>query len=236
MKKIFIFTDAHGNAESLKAILPKIEELKPDYIFSAGDLIGIGPSHNEIMEIVTKLPNFYTVKGNHEAYYADGYKNPGAALEEKHHDWIRNTMNTKYHDYLKNLPFTLYFKIEDLKVALTHYGRKNERFITIETDRNYEKLSSIFKDIDADIIIFGHDHYGSIIYGPKNFINIGTLGCNNLNVGFAKCALLTIDNTNFNLEEYLIPYDITLEREKLDKYNVPDKEFIKKCFLKKKES
>lgn len=233
MKKIFIFNDTHGNAESIKALLPKIKELQPDYIFSAGDLIGIGPSHNEVLEIVTKLPNFYSVKGNHEAYYLDGYRNPLAALQENHHNWIRNTMDKKYDEFLNSLPYVRYFDIEDLKVALIHYPRLNNRFITIEEDKSYEKLSSIFSEIDADIIIFGHDHYGSIVYGVKNFINIGTLGCTNLNIGHAKAALLTIEGKKFNLEQFLIPYDVTPEIDKLDNQNVPDKDFIKKVFIKK---
>lgn len=233
MKRIFIFTDTHGNAESIKALLPTINKLNPDYIFSAGDLIGIGPSHNEVLDIVKTLPNFYSVKGNHEAYYLDGYKNPSAALEEKHHDWIRNTMDPKHNDFLKSLPFVKYFHIEGYTIALTHYARRNERFITIETEKTYEKLCETFKDIDADIIIFGHDHYGSVVFGDKNFINIGTLGCTNLNVGFAKAALLTLDNHTLKLEEIKVPYDVTNEINKLDMFDVPDKDLIKRIFIKK---
>ena len=233
MKKIFIFNDAHGNAESIKAILPKIKETNPDYIFSSGDLIGIGPSHNEVLDLVSKLPNFYSVKGNHEAYYLDGYKNPSAALEEKHHEWIRQTMDKKYDPFLKELPYIRYFDIENLKVALMHYPRLNNRFITIENEKTYEKFENLFSEIEADIIIFGHDHYGSIVYGKKNFINIGTLGCTNLNIGFAKAALLTIDGNTFKLEQFLLPYDVTKEINKLDELNVPDKDLIKKIFIKK---
>ena len=233
MKKIFIFNDTHGNAESIKALLPKINEINPDYIFSSGDLIGIGPSHNEVLDIVSKLPNFYSVKGNHEAYYLDGYRNPLAALQEDHHNWIRSSMDEKHHEFLQSLPYVRFFDIEELKVALIHYPRVNNRFITIEEDKSYDKLCNIFSSIEADIIIFGHYHYGSIVYGNKNFINIGTLGCTNLNIGFAKSALLTIDKNQFKLEEFLIPYDVTPEIEKLDNLNVPDKDFIKKVFIKK---
>ena len=151
MKKIFIFNDTHGNAESIKALLPKINEINPDYIFSSGDLIGIGPSHNEVLDIVSKLPNFYSVKGNHEAYYLDGYRNPLAALQEDHHNWIRSSMDEKHHEFLQSLPYVRYFDIEELKVALIHYPRVNNRFITIEEDKSYDKLCNIFSSIEFNL-------------------------------------------------------------------------------------
>lgn len=233
MKRILIFTDAHGNYESIKIIDKMIKKFKPDYIFSAGDLIGIGPSHNEVLDLVTKWDNFFTVKGNHERYYTDGFHNPLAALEGEFHDWVRNTMDKKHDSFIRNLEYEKTFTIEGKKIVLTHYARTNNKFTTIENDRTPEKISKIFEYIDADIIIFGHDHNGYIYKGDKTFINVGTLGCTNLNIGKAKFGILTIDNGNIGYESILIDYDVTPEINKMDELNVPDKELIKRIFLKK---
>ena len=66
MTKIIIINDLHGNATALKAVLPKIKELSPDYVFCPGDIIGIGPHSNEVIDLVRTIPNFYASKGNHE--------------------------------------------------------------------------------------------------------------------------------------------------------------------------
>ena len=233
MKKILIFTDAHGNYEAIKIIDNLIKELQIDYIISAGDLIGIGPSHNEVLEIVTKWDNFYTVKGNHERYYTDGFHNPLAALEGKFHDWVRNTMDEKFDSFIRNLEYEKELFIEGQKIIITHYARTNTKFTTIENNRTTENMLNLFSYLDADIIIFGHDHSGYIYKGNKTLINIGTLGCTNLNVGKAKFGILTIDHNNIDIQEYLIDYDITPEIKKMDELNVPDKELIKRIFFKK---
>ena len=234
MTKIFILTDVHGNYECMKILKNKIDEIKPDFVFSAGDLIGIGPSHNEVLEIVTKIANFYTVRGNHEGYYIDGFHNPSAALEQEFHTWVKNTMEPKYDNYIKNLPIIRHFSIENKNIVLIHYARTNNKFTTIENNLTIEHIEKLFNSIDADIIIYGHDHTGFIHIGNKSFINIGTAGCNNLNIGKTKYGILTLDNNSINIEVNYLDYDITPEIEKMEKLNVPDKELIKKVFFKKK--
>jgi len=233
MKTIAIINDIHGNVEALKVILKRIDELKVDNVFISGDMIGIGPSHNEVLDLIKTIPNLEIVKGNHEDYYLKGFNNPGAALEEKFHNWVKVTMEPKHDEFLRKLEYIKYFQIENLKVALLHYPRldDNSKFHTISKDKSYECLIEIFGKIDADICIYGHDHYPSIKIKEKALINVGTAGCSNINVGYTRFGLLTIDKDKFDIKVELLKYDIFKEIELLND-NVPDSELIKKIFYK----
>lgn len=233
MTKIAILNDIHGNITALNIVLNELAKNKPDYIFSPGDLIGIGPSSNEVVTRVKDLPNFYTVVGNHELYALRGYVNKSSSFEVEHHLWIKNNLTSEVKSYLLTLPYERYFIIENHKICLIHYGRYEQRFTPIYHNPTIDELDNLFKDIDAEIIIYGHEHPGLILKGKKTYINIGSLGCSNNNVGNTKYGILTINGENITINEYLIPYDITPELDKMDKYNMPDKENIKQWFYKK---
>ena len=235
MVKIGIINDIHGNVEALKRILDEMNKYHFDYIFCTGDMIGIGPSHNEVLEILSQIPNLEVVKGNHEDYYLHGFHNPGAALEEKFHNWVKDTMNHKYDSFLNSLEYLKIYNIEGFKIALLHYPRLTDdsKFHLIYPDKSYEFLLSLFSYIDADIYIYGHDHYPNILEKNKVLINIGSSGCSNINVGFTRFGILILDNKKYQIETKLIPYDIQPEIDLLEKENVPDKELIEKIFFKK---
>ena len=66
--KIGIISDIHSNLEALKTIINKFNEENVDIILCAGDLIGLGPNPNEVIEYLMTLSNFISVLGNHEFY------------------------------------------------------------------------------------------------------------------------------------------------------------------------
>ncbi|HAX72394.1 MAG TPA: hypothetical protein DCY20_02590 [Firmicutes bacterium] len=52
----------------------------------------------------------------------------------------------------------------------------------------------MFASIEADIILYGHDHQGSTVFGnEKMYINCGSLGCPSQGNGIANAVILVID-------------------------------------------
>ena len=232
MKKLAIINDIHGNLEALKAIIPIIKELNVDYILSPGDLIGIGPSSNEVVSLVQTLPNFYATRGNHECYLLDNYHNKLSAFEASHHQFIKNQISSQNQKYLSTLPYEQHFYLEGLHLVMLHYARLDNHFTTILKHFNYDELDQRFK-VDANIIIYGHEHEKSILQQDKIFINGGSCGCDNYHVGSATFIILTINEGRTTIQEYQVPYDITPEIDKMNRLNLPDKEFIQATFFKK---
>src|SRR5690606_34498798 len=67
MKNIAIITDIHGNSPALRAVLKDISYRGVDHIYCLGDLVGIGPDSNEVIEMLLCQDNISFVKGNHDS-------------------------------------------------------------------------------------------------------------------------------------------------------------------------
>ena len=89
MHRIGLITDIHGNDQALKEALKHLNG-KVDEIICLGDLIGIGPNGNEVINIVKKINNFSCVLGNHDRYLLYGFDNPYSCTQKDHQEWIRN--------------------------------------------------------------------------------------------------------------------------------------------------
>lgn len=232
MQKIVIINDIHGNLTALQAVLPKINEINPDYIFTPGDIVGIGPNSNEVIDCLKTLPNLYCTKGNHECYLLDGFYNPASAFEVAHHQFIKSQVSIENRKFLKAIPYEQHFILEGFKICMLHYARLAQHFTPITKEPNGDDLDALYHDIDADIIIYGHEHQESIIEHPRLFINGGSLGCSNYHPGLAKMVLLSLENHKYQIEEFYIPYDTKKVRDEITKIYLPDGDFINRVFIK----
>ena len=61
------FSDIHGNAPALKAVLKEIDERRDvDHIYCLGDMLGIGPDSNEVLEMLFSRSDVSMITGNHD--------------------------------------------------------------------------------------------------------------------------------------------------------------------------
>ncbi len=231
MTKLIIINDIHGNITALSKILEDIKGIKYNQIIFTGDLIGVGAHSNEVIDVVKTIQNKIVVKGNHEEYLISGFHNKNAGLEKEHHDWIKQHISTENQEYIKTFKDFVDLRIEYLNLHICHYMKYFGKMYPIVFENNYEKIISICKDINADLIIFGHNHFPQIFKKEPAIINVGSSGCTNIHPGYTRYGILSIDKNQYNLEVKELKYDITYERESLDKLNVPDRDMIKKVFF-----
>ena len=65
--KVAIITDVHGNASALKAVLRVIDERDEiDHIYCLGDMVGIGPDTNEVLDLLFSRNDLSMITGNHD--------------------------------------------------------------------------------------------------------------------------------------------------------------------------
>ena len=68
--KLGIITDIHSNIIALNEVLKQFEKIKIDKIICCGDIIGIGPSPEEVVQALIQVSDkLIAVRGNHEKYY-----------------------------------------------------------------------------------------------------------------------------------------------------------------------
>lgn len=166
--KIGIVNDIHNNLIALEAVLNKIEN-ECDMIICSGDIIGIGPYPEETVQKVMQIENLIAVKGNHEKYLIEGLPNDFPNEERMdidemyHHKWEHSKLSDSSITFLNKLPYIKTLETDGKKIAVMHYA--------LDMKNNYVKcgctptpnyLDKIFYNVNADIIIYGHEHNKNI--------------------------------------------------------------------------
>ena len=225
--KIGIITDIHNNLIALESALNEIEN-SCDFIICCGDIIGIGPYPDETVQRIMKIKNLIAVRGNHESYLLEGIPNEEHMdIEEmKHHEWEHKQLSNSSIDFLKTLPYSRKFEIEGKKIVVTHYAMNDDnKYYSFRN--NIEKM---FSSIDADIIIYGHNHSKNICNSDKLYINVGSLGCPANDRNIARYGVLEINDGKVNIETKELKYDSQTVINKINELNYPASNEIKKFF------
>ncbi len=233
MYKIGIFTDVHGNDLALKVILKEISKHNVDEIISLGDLIAIGPNSNEVLEIVTKLDNFSSIRGNHEKYYLQGFSNPLSCTEATHQEWVKKSIEPQFASFLEKTPYQINKKIEGVKLAFLHYplrSRNPDHYEYIVHNPTKENLDNLFQNIDADVICYGHEHVANFTQGKKLYLDTGSCGCPYPEKDTARGLILTIDKGKVTYEQLKLTYNSGEIVTDMYQKDMPEKEFISTNF------
>ncbi len=239
---IALLTDVHGNPPALKAVLEEIDKASQiDHIYCLGDMIGIGPFSNEVLDLLFCRQDVSMVSGNHdEAILAliQGEEYPKSHRNKRvHHEWIADRLDKRFIPKLLGLPRIIRQRIDGQNVVFVHYHIKPSRLndhicsdpFSPIVHPDFSNLEELFKDYHDNIVCFGHHHPVHFFQRDNQvFINPGSLGCNDKPT--ARYATLTIDETTIHIELREVPYDNSAFLASYEKLKVPSREFILKVF------
>ena len=232
--KIGIITDVHGNAPALRAVLANLaREDDLSHIYGAGDLIGIGPDTNEVLDLLFGLPGFASVAGNHEdcilALLAGDSPGSPPGIEE-HHQWIADELDRRFLPHLTAMPRVLSPQHGDLQLFIAHYHLDAEQqLLPIDPEPSLEKLDAHYCGHPSAAMLTGHHHDGHYFQTQNRvYLNPGALGCGTRPV--ARYALLTFRDSGIDVQRREIAYDREHFLRTYSKRNVPDREFILQRF------
>ncbi len=153
--------------------------------------------------------------GNRERYLIEGM--PKIVHDEKikvseeeleKNKWIKNNLSKNSLEYIESLPRDFYFKVEGKTIYITHYPLDNNgNFKKHIKNANIEENNCMFKEVDADIYLYGHTHKKILNKSEdKLYINPGALGCPG-NTNFAPYIILEINNNNIKCKELKCSYN-----------------------------
>ncbi|MDM5329927.1 metallophosphoesterase family protein [Neobacillus sp. CF12] len=240
--KIGVITDVHGNAPALKAVLNELDKRRDiEHIYCLGDMIGIGPDTNEVLETLFARTDVSMITGNHdEAVLAllKGEEHPLSHSHAKeHHQWIADKMDKGFISKLEVLPRTISQTIEGKSILFIHYHIKRAKLndhisqdpFSRIVEPGLDNLTSLFEGYEEDLICFGHHHPLHFFEGDNTiFLNPGSLGCNSKPTAPYSIVNIEKDKLVVSLEE--VAFDNTRFLESYERLQVPERDFLINVF------
>ena len=223
--KILVFSDVHGSYEGLKALIKTEDWANADKRIFLGDAC-IGCSRpNECIELLCE-ENCINLMGNNDYYICDHLP---AEDEEGFSDgkriqfaWMQQNIKEANKAKLKEWKRELYLNVDGKILYFTHYPwefSKND--LTVIDGPNEKTLSSrqtMFEDIDADYIFFGHEHgRDNFTDGKKHFYCVDSVG-----LKFPGYYLMIeINNGQVDVVEKFVEFDINKEVDLMEEAGYP---------------
>lgn len=233
LKKIALITDIHGNAPALQAVFAELDRRGIDQVYGLGDVVGIGPDSNEVMELLRSRPHIRCVSGNHEDAVLAAYEGRPAPAghegEREHHAWLAERLNPAYAKAIAAWPRQLEIEIEGRKLLFTHYHTDQQgSFLPIDASPSLEGLESLYRDTPYGLIAFGHHHIVHEFRSDQRiYFNPGALGCGG---AIARFGLIEIDHAEIRVEKVSVSYDNAAFLRSYHELGVPDADFILPIF------
>ena len=131
-EKVALLTDIHANLEALEAIIQDIQYRNIKYVFSLGDLVGLGPNPKECIDLVMEN-NITNVLGNNDYYNilpASTYSHLRNKTSESYKNllWTKQQLTPQQIAYLKEMPPSVDLKINNHLIALCHFPSDSRYF------------------------------------------------------------------------------------------------------------
>ena len=220
--KIFVFQDIHSNIEALSAIENTSDYKDADIRIFLGDLIGLGP---DCQECVDKIKTMDTINlmGNHDYWVADhiGIKELHKCDIEKitHEQHFRKMLSKEDKAYIRTFKKDYLLEFQGKRFYFTHFKWVSEEDTMHAPNRDSNELDELFKDINADYVIYGHEHDPSVhISKNKTYITFGSSGITH--PGYY--GVINIDEDGkVTIAQKTIDYNVDAVENRIKEYQYP---------------
>ena len=178
-----VFSDVHGNLPGLEAILADIARRGVARTLSLGDLVGYGPSPNEVAVLV-RDSGIPSLMGNYDqgigfetgdcgcVYKTEEQRAEGAASLA----WTQDVVSDEVKAYLRTLEDHFLLETPGDEILAVHGSPRRINEYLFE-DRPASAMERMAREYPYPAILFGHTHlpYARQV-GETTFVNVGSGG------------------------------------------------------------
>lgn len=227
--KILVFTDVHGGLNSLMTLKETKDFQTADKIIFLGDVMFGGSRPNECIQFL-KDNNIECILGNNDSYVTDHI--PECDIYQFKGDkggqlnWMKNELNEDNKKFINSWTKYITLNLNGKKFFFAHYPweEKDNDFsvVRIPENINIHSRTDMFKGIDADYYIFGHEHISSYLTSDnKHYYCLDSLSLK------SPGSYLIIENNYNNIEliEKYINFNIQEERRLIEEAGYPHRKF-----------
>jgi putative phosphoesterase len=233
--RLIVFSDVHANLPALKAIYSAIQTEGYDLAIHTGDVLAIGPSPAECLDILLNMPHTMFVMGNHDALFAFGLPQPLPVYmsdgEYQHQLWTHCQLDSRLRPVVAEWPFVIEQEFEDVTTTFLHYqlNKSGDDFVPVIRHPEVGDLDQLFAIQCSDLLFFGHDHDASDLHGKQRYINPGSAGCSSRSC--ARYVVVDYSSGEFTIDHRQVPYDDIELYCEFEKRQVPERKFIYQAFF-----
>jgi len=199
--RLALIADVHSNLQALEAVLSRVDELAPEMLLCAGDVVGYGARPNECCTM-TRERSGLTVYGNHEVAALTGdtiWMNPHAA---KAAVWTSRNLDTASRGFLSQLGLEGRMRCGENVLAMYHGSVDSALEYVFEGDVGDDLLDRA----KCDILVLGHTHIPFVRrLGRGLVVNPGSVGQPRDHDPRASFAILDTDRMECAIER--VGYD-----------------------------
>lgn len=233
--KIGIFSDVHGNVDSLQAVLDAMAQEGVTRFWCLGDIVGYGANPNECVARVREVAEV-VVLGNHDAACVGA--EDIAHFNQYARDavlWTQRQLLPEHRDWLKRLPLTESVE-RMLLVHASPFEPSNWHYV--HTRMQVGEMRGGFNATQARCAFVGHSHQAMILVkkgdeffrflgehlrledGSRYLVNVGSTG--QPRDGNPKAAYALYDTEADTITLVRAAYDIAAAQRKIREAGLPD--------------
>lgn len=223
--RIACFSDIHGNAIALNAVLADIEaQGGVDEYWVLGDLVAVGPQPIQVLNRLRALPNVRFTRGNTDRYVTVGDRPPPYAEDVLANPdrlftyaevaqtmaWTQGALAaTGWLPFFQALPLEQRLTLPDgTRLLGVHASPGEDGGHGLRPDYSEEFLQAQVADCEADLLIVGHTHWPmNRRLGELHFVNLGSVSNPQVPDLSAWYAIVEADSQGYEVKQRAVAYD-----------------------------
>lgn len=210
--KLAILSDVHGNLPALNAVLESVNEIAPDSVVVAGDLVG-GPDFNETISLLDNLGS-RMILGNMDLdllKFLDGdfSHEKRASRQWGFMRWHAQNAKSKTIDLLRGLPVHREVSLSGVPPILVVHGSPRNPYESLFPDKKLDLLDIAIDDTSQPVLVCGHIHvqWSRQISG-RLILNPGAVSAPLQGDALSRFSILRYENASWTVEPKAIEYDV----------------------------
>lgn len=221
--KLGLISDVHANIVALEAVMKKLEEYEVDTIICLGDVVGYGPSPNEVIELLRKKRVLCTLGGSDERVAFDfigARRRRGVA--DKTIEWTHTVIEKANLNYLRSLPVQARLRTPVGRLRYFHSGL-NSPGETLKIGETVAEQVQVLEDCRCKILAIGKSHVPYSKKLPSGWIiNPGSVGLTLNGEPGADYAILDISKNDVDVIMGKVEYDYSSVNFEIVAWDLPE--------------
>jgi len=216
--RVAVFSDVHGNARALEAVLADLAARGPfDEVVNGGDLAYGGPRPREALDLLMERAD-PTVLGNTDVWIAGLEPGGGRVVA-----WARGQLLPRHEEFLRRLPRAHRVEPPGGPPLVVVHATPTSLGDLVTADAPAGEVARMFEQARTRALVYGHTHKAYVRdVADGMVVNTGSVGFPFDGIPQPSWAILRLEGGRWRAEIIRVAYDHEAVAEELRASTHPD--------------